>query len=110
MTGLSKKYSDLQCRRQQRALERWEQVREKGVVRFALRQSVIFPVMITVISDFNGYIFDGHVPVFRTRLMIFYWFIGIVAGFFGWSTQENKYQRALANRRQSFGDSKIVLR
>ena len=110
MTGLFKKCSDLQSHREQRALERWEQVREKGLVRFALRQSVIFPVMMTVINDVNGYISDGHVPVFRIRSMVFCWFIGIVGGFIGWSTQENKYQRALNNRRQSYGDNKIVLR
>lgn len=110
MTGLFKKCSDLQYRRQQRALERWEQQREKGLARFALRQSLIFPVMMTVINDVNGYIFDGRVSALRIRSMIFYWFIGIIAGFLGWSTQEGKYKKALLNRRQSYGDNQIVLR
>ena len=110
MTGLFKKRQGPQYSRQQRAIERWEQEREKGIVRYAIRQSLIFPVMMTVINDFNGYILDGRVPVWRIRLMIFYWFIGIIAGFVGWSSQENKYQRALASRRQSIGDNKIVLR
>src|SRR5690348_3841655 len=110
MTGLFKWCSDRQYNRRQRAIERWGQEREKGIVRFAIRQSLIFHVMMTVINDVSGYILDGRVPVFRIRLMILYWFIGIIAGFIGWSSQENKYQRALANRRQAFGDNKIVLR
>jgi hypothetical protein len=110
MTGLFKWCSNRQYSRQQRAIERWEQQREKGIVRFAIRQSLIFPVMMSLINDVSGYFSDGRVPVLRIRLMIFYWFIGLIAGFFGWSNQESKYRRALANRRQSFGDNKIVLR
>lgn len=110
MTGLFKRCYDLQYSRQQRAFERWEQVREKGLARFALRQSLTFPVMMTVINDVSGYLSDGGVSALRIRSMIFYWFIGIIAGFIGWSTQENKYQRALVNRRQSYGDNKIILR
>lgn len=79
-------------------------------MRFAIRQSLIFPVMMSVVNDVSGYFSDGRVPVLRIRLMIFYWFIGLIAGFLAWSNQESKYRRALANRRQSFGDNKIVLR
>jgi len=110
MTGLFKKRQGLPYSRQQRAIERWEQEREKGIVRFAIRQSLIFPVMMSVVNDVSGYFSDGHVPVLRIRWLIFYWFIGLIAGFFGWSNQESKYRRALANRRQSVGDNKIVLR
>lgn len=110
MTGLFKRCYNLQYSRQQRAIERWEQEREKGIARFAIRQSLIFPVIMTVVNDVSGYASDGRVPVLRIRWMIFYWFIGIIGGFIGWSNQESKYRRALANRRQSYGDNKIILR
>ena len=110
MTGLFKWCYNRQHRWQQGALERWEQEREKGLARYALRQSLIFTVMITALNDVSGYISDGHVSALRLRSMIFYWLIGIVAGFIGWSNQEGKYKKALLIRRQSFGDNKIVLR
>ena len=109
MSRLFKWCSDQQYR-EQRSLERWERERAQGKVRFVLRQAMIFPVMMTVINDLSGYIFDGAVPVFRIRSILIYLLIGMVAAFMGWSSREGKYKRALLNRRQSFGDNQIVLR
>src|ERR1044072_3479376 len=101
MAGLLKWCSDPQYR-EQRSLERWERGRAPGKLRFVLRNTMIFPVMMTVINDFSGYILDGAVPAFRTRSLVIYLLVGIVASFFGWSSREGKYKRALLNRRRSF--------
>ena len=101
MNRLFKWCSDGQYR-EQRSLERWERERAQGKLQFVLRNAMMFPVMMTVINDFSGYIFDGAVPAFRTRLLVIYLLVGIVASFFGWSSREGKYKRALLNRRRSF--------
>ena len=109
MNGLFKWCADPKYR-EQRALERWEREREQRRVRFVLRQGMIFPVVMTVLNDATSYILDGAVPVFHGRAIVIYSLLGIVAAFFGWSSREVKYKRALLNRRQSFGDNQIVLR
>jgi hypothetical protein len=101
MTGLLKWCSD-PWYREQRSLERWERERAQGKLRFVLRNAMIFPVMMTVIQDFSGYLFDGAVPVLHIRSLVIYSLIGFVAAFFGWSSREGKYKRALLNRRRSF--------
>jgi len=101
MNRLFKWCSDGQYR-EQRSLERWERERAQGKLRFALRQAMIFPVSMTVIRDFSGYMSDGAVPVFHTRSLVIYSLIGFVAAFFGWASREGKYKRALLNRRRPF--------
>jgi hypothetical protein len=109
MSRLFKWCTDEQYR-EQRSLERWERERAQGKVRFVLRQTMIFPMMMSAINDLSGYIRDGAVPVFRMRSILIYLLIGMIAAFMGWSNREAKYKRALLNRRQSFGDNQIVLR
>jgi hypothetical protein len=110
MTGLFKRCYNSQSRREQRSLERWEQEREQGIARYVLRQTMIFPVMMTVLNDVSGFVLDGSVPVFRTRSLVMYLLTGIVLSLFAWSHQEGKYKRTLRHRRRSLGDNKIVLR
>lgn len=110
MTGLVKRYRDFQTRRQQRWLERWAETREKGKARFVLGQAVMYPVLMTVLNDLYGYIFDGGVPILRIRFVLWWLIVGFIAGFPAWSSREGEYTKALTKRRQVFNDNKIVLR
>lgn len=110
--NLIKSLKAWRIRSQQRSLERWEQVRAKGRVRFVLRQGLIFPVVMIAMQDVAANIFyDGGQISNLWFNLVQYFLIGIFAGYMGWSDREGKYMNACLNRRlQTPFDDRIMPR
>lgn len=112
MTGLFKRCSDLQYRRKQSSLERWERIRAKGKARFVLHQALTWTVFMTALRDVSDQIFEGGGQVSNLRFhIVIYSLTGIFVGLFAWWSQEGKYKNALLNRRvQAAFDNQLTPR
>ena len=100
MPKLLDRFKARRVRRQQLALERWEQQRAKGQTRFVLEQALTWAVLMTAVRDVYGQIFGsgGDIP------SLWYYFIihslaGLFVGYSSWSKQEGTYKNVRLNRR-----------
>ena len=100
MKGKIRSTNAWHCRRQQRSLERWEQVRAKGKARFVLHQALTFTVFMSAFRDVSDQIVDGGSQVSNFGVhLISYALAGVFIGFFAWWNREGKYRDALLTRR-----------
>jgi hypothetical protein len=87
----------------------WKKTREHGIVAYALRDALIAGVSVCVFDvGFRAY--SHHLPlgkVFLSSIVPILWgmFGGFIAGVFGWSINENRYQKALT---QGFSTNEVL--
>ena len=86
------KIQSWKSRRNQRGLQKWAQERTKGKVRFVIRTTLAYSVLIMMMYDY----WDGGLPLFR---VVTTHLTGIMIGFVVWSTNESSYKNALIEAR-----------
>jgi hypothetical protein len=99
MTKSLKKFLAWHSRREQRSLESWERIRAEGKLRFVFNTSLTYGLSVVGVMDVLNRIFSSGQHAISLRNVIYYVLVGIALGFFGWSSMESKYQKALYKAR-----------
>jgi len=86
-------------RREQRSLERWEEIRAEGKARFVFRTSLTFGLTMVGATDFFDRIFDIDPHTITLGKVVYYVLAGIPIALIGWSNMEAKFQHALHEAR-----------
>jgi len=85
-------------RREQRSLERWEQIRANGKARFVIRTVLTYGLVFVGASNAIEHLFYGPRPISLFKV-IFYSLFGLGMGSSAWSDMESKYNKALNEAR-----------
>jgi len=99
MNHTLKKYQARRSQKEQRSLERWAEIRADGKVRFVLITSLTFGVSTVGVTDALNSISSSTQHSITLGNIVYYVLIGLAIGFFGWSSMESKYQKALHEAR-----------
>ena len=99
MKAWLKKIQPWRLRRQQRSLERWEQIRAEGKKRFVFRTALTYGLTVVGANHFFDHVFGEIQPSISLVKLIFYVLVGILIGSEAWSNREAKYQKALHEAR-----------
>ena len=95
MNNSLKKFLTWRSGGEQRALERWAQIRVEGKRRFVLRTSLTLGLTMPGLTDVLDHISDGAQHSISLRNVIYYLLAGIPVALIGWSNMEARYQKAL---------------
>ncbi|HET6979063.1 MAG TPA: hypothetical protein VFI24_22205 [Pyrinomonadaceae bacterium] len=106
MTTRLEKIEARRIRKEQQALEQWQQVRTKGKLRFVIETAMTWGLTMTGVFDVIEYFLQGKHSL-SLSAFCFYLLIGIGSGFGGWSSMEGKYQKALNKGRKTPPDPRL---
>ena len=99
MNNSVKKYQAWRSRKEQRSLQRWAEIRAEGKARFVLITSLTYGLSVVGVMDVLDYISSSTQHSISLGNIVYYVLIGLAVSFFGWSSMESKYQRALHEAR-----------
>ena len=86
--------------KEQRSLERWAQIRAKGMARFVFSSGLTWGLTMAGTDDILRHILSSTPPEPMSFLMLtLYLLVGIVGGFSGWNYMESTYRNALIESR-----------